>query len=136
MQNDTPLTILVIDDDPDHNSFIATLLTRAGYSVTAFRDGDSAMRYAAQSRPALVITDIFMPRMDGFEVLRHIKGNFPLLPVIAMSGNMSGHGPLYLESIRMLGAERTFVKPIIGTELLDAVSKLVGQPHLKRVSRQ
>ena len=134
MNNDTPLTILVIDDDPDHNTFIATLLTRAGYAVAAFRDGDTAMRHAAQARPALVITDIFMPKMDGFEVLRHIKGSFPLLPVIAMSGNMSAHGALYLESIRMLGAERTFVKPIVGAELVDAVSALIGQPRIKRVS--
>jgi CheY-like chemotaxis protein len=77
-----------------------------------------------------------MPKMDGFEVLRHVKASFPLLPVIAMSGNMSGHGPLYLESIRMLGAERTFVKPIVGAELLDAVSALVGGPRIKRVSFQ
>ena len=136
MNSNSPSTIVVIDDDPDHNSFIATLLTRAGFTVAAFRDGNSAMRYAEQSRPALIITDIFMPKMDGFEVLRHVKTSFPLLPVIAMSGNMSGHGPLYLESIRMLGADRTFVKPIIGAELLDAIFALLGHPRVKRISFQ
>jgi CheY-like chemotaxis protein len=129
--NDIPLQlqVVVIDDDFDHNVFITTLLVRAGYAVASFHDGMAAMEHIRNVRPSLVITDIFMPKMDGFEVLRHLRALYPLVPIIAMSGNISGQAGLYLESMRMLGAERTFRKPVSGFELLSAISALLhGSP--------
>ena len=118
-------TIVVIDDDADHLRFMTALLEGAGYRVRAFRESHRALEYIELMCPDLVITDIFMPLLDGFEVLRHVKRTCPFVPVVTMSDSIRGHETHYLESTTKQGASLAFQKPIAPSELIDAIQQLV-----------
>jgi len=118
--------IVVIDDHPEHLDYLATLLRRAGYGVAAFNRAAPALCHLKRFGARLVITDVFMPEKDGFEVLREVKRDFPQLPLIAVSGIGPREQALYLASIQHLGADATFAKPIDAAALLARVATLVA----------
>jgi twitching motility two-component system response regulator PilH len=124
MSNDTALRIIIIDDDGDHGECIATLLNRAGHRVVAFSDASAAIQHIDRYEPDLIVTDIFMPGVDGFEVLRHIQSHSPSLPILAMSGNLEAFGDLYLKSIVQQGAVAALAKPFTALELLGSINNL------------
>jgi two-component system alkaline phosphatase synthesis response regulator PhoP len=70
-----PQTILVVDDEPPVARLVEVNLTRAGYAVRIASDGEEALARIAEERPDLVILDVMMPRMDGFEALKRIKAD-------------------------------------------------------------
>jgi diguanylate cyclase (GGDEF)-like protein len=83
--------ILVVDDNPDKLSLLEAALTLAGYSVTVATDGDEALAAIEVYQPDLVITDVMMPRMNGYELAQRIRAN-PLtkfIPVIMQTA--AGH---------------------------------------------
>lgn len=82
--------LLVVDDDPAILEVASGLLGDAGYSVVTAGDGVEALRVIGGERPDLVITDLRMPRMSGFELLKILRDRFPQLPVIAVSGEFTG----------------------------------------------
>jgi CheY-like chemotaxis protein len=68
-----PASILVIEDNTDNITLVDYLLTQHGYSPSLARDGAEAVRIAAQERPELILLDIRMPGMDGYEVAAAIR---------------------------------------------------------------
>ena len=68
-------TILVVDDDPDIARFVEVNLRSAGYDVAVAGDGEEALEKAAELRPDLVLLDVMMPRIDGFEVAQRLRKN-------------------------------------------------------------
>ena len=70
-----PETILVVDDDPDIARFVEVNLRSAGYDVTVAADGEEALEKASDIRPDLVLLDVMMPRIDGFEVAQRLRKN-------------------------------------------------------------
>ena len=66
------------------------MLSEEGYEVLTAKDGQEALEILPRFRPDLVITDLRMPRLSGFELLEIIRERFPRLPVIAVSGDFSG----------------------------------------------
>ncbi len=70
-----PETILVVDDDPDIARFVEVNLRSAGYEVAVAADGEEALEKAVQLRPDLVLLDVMMPRIDGFEVAQRLRRN-------------------------------------------------------------
>jgi diguanylate cyclase (GGDEF)-like protein len=70
-----PETILVVDDDPDIARFVEVNLRSAGYEVSVASDGEEALTRAAELRPDLVLLDVMMPRIDGFEVAQRLRRN-------------------------------------------------------------
>jgi diguanylate cyclase (GGDEF)-like protein len=70
-----PETILVVDDDPDIARFVEVNLRSAGYDVSVASDGEEALEKAATLRPDLVLLDVMMPRIDGFEVAQRLRRN-------------------------------------------------------------
>jgi two-component system, OmpR family, alkaline phosphatase synthesis response regulator PhoP len=70
-----PHTILVVDDEPPVARLVEVNLVRAGYRVRTAADGEEALACIAEERPDLVILDVMMPRMDGFEALKRIKAD-------------------------------------------------------------
>jgi diguanylate cyclase (GGDEF)-like protein len=68
-------TILVVDDDPDIARFVEVNLRSAGYDVSVASDGEQALERAAALRPDLVLLDVMMPRIDGFEVAQRLRRN-------------------------------------------------------------
>ncbi len=86
MLNDV-LHILIVDDEPTVRDFVKKAL--ADYEVLEAADGEEALVLIQESKPDLVITDIRMPRMDGFALAEEVAARFPDLPVIALSGMVS-----------------------------------------------
>ena len=86
--NNADMTVMVVDDVPANLDILSDLLESQGYRVTAFPHGDAALRAAAHKPPDLILLDILMPHMDGFEVCRQLKEDPKLkdIPVIFISG--------------------------------------------------
>ena len=70
-----PESILVVDDDPDIARFVEVNLRSAGYEVSVAGDGEEALERAGEIRPDLVLLDVMMPRLDGFEVAQRLRKN-------------------------------------------------------------
>lgn len=83
-----PLTILVVDDDLGTRLSISDYLELSGYLVIAADDGQQALTMVEQNHPDLIVTDIVMPRMNGYELVRRVRQQpmFRLLPVILLTG--------------------------------------------------
>ncbi|MBI9086713.1 MAG: response regulator [Desulfobacterales bacterium] len=86
METTASATVLVIDDEPSILRLIQKRLKSWNYRVMTAESGKRAVEILADEQPGVVITDLFMPEMDGFEVLGHIQRTAPDLPVIVLSG--------------------------------------------------
>ena len=118
--------ILVVDDSEDIRELLEFVLEKAGYGVRVAADGREGLDAVREHRPDLIITDIAMPVMDGFEFLVHLRSDFrpPLPPVIVSSGF-----DMTAEKAMALGAVRFVAKPVESAVLLQAVEQvLLGQP--------
>ncbi len=82
--------LLVVEDEPTIRGLFAALLVSAGYSVSEADNGFAALEEVRRRRPALILSDLNMPRMTGFELLSVIRRRFPSIRVIAMSGAFNG----------------------------------------------
>ncbi|MBE9005913.1 response regulator transcription factor [Fortiea sp. LEGE XX443] len=82
-----PLTILVVDDDLGTRLSISDYLELSGYSVITANDGQEALAMVEEYHPDLIVTDIVMPRMNGYELVRRVRQQpvFRLLPVILLT---------------------------------------------------
>lgn len=114
MKDERPL-ILLADDDPSIMDTLAPFLERAGFHVLTVSDGAAALDKVHSHRPALVILDVLMPRMDGREVLRRIRRENLWLPAILLTQvGESSERALALEE----GADDYLNKPFDPHELL------------------
>jgi CheY-like chemotaxis protein len=119
--------ILLIEDDENIREMFSELLARAGHDVVPMANGKDAAKRRGEMAAALVITDILMPERDGLEAICELRQDAPEVKIIAISGGRKIGPELYLESAQALGADRTFVKPVDGAELLAAVRELLGE---------
>jgi CheY-like chemotaxis protein len=105
--------IVLIDDQRDHLAYMATLLCRHGYDCIGFDSARDALDYIDMNKADLVIADVFMPDMDGFELLRFIQRRPVSLPVVMLSGgDRRGRGDFFLKCTRLLGAVAALRKPL------------------------
>jgi CheY-like chemotaxis protein len=120
-------SILVIDDDRAVLGTVKLLLERAAHVVEAVDNSQAGLRLLEIRGFDLLIVDIFMPGMDGFETMRHVHQSRPEMPVIVMSGQQfrsaSERGPDFLHMATKLGAVSSLQKPFKPHELLAAVAK-------------
>lgn len=86
MSNFSTATILFVDDDPAMREVVALILNEEGYDVSTASDGLDALAQLRSLTPDLIISDLHMPRMSGFEFLSVVRRRFPAVPVIAISG--------------------------------------------------
>ena len=118
--------IILIDDDNAVRATTRRVLERAGHEVLEASDGAAGLKLLAQTGADLVITDVFMPGLDGMVTLRRVRKEFPQVKVIVMSGGAS-YGLLDLRhEAQLLGAAATLGKPYERTELLRLVSTVLG----------
>jgi CheY-like chemotaxis protein len=82
--------ILIVEDDPTLREFGKLLLTAQGYEILCAEDGFEGLAALKQSLPDIIISDLRMPNMNGFEFLSVVRRRFPIIPVIAISGEFSG----------------------------------------------
>ncbi|MBD3337336.1 MAG: response regulator [Candidatus Eisenbacteria bacterium] len=116
--------ILIVDDDDQVRSMLRLTLERAGYEVEEAPDGRAAVACSARKPFDLVITDIIMPELEGFETIHKLRTAHPEVKIIAISGGGRLAPDGYLEVAGNLGAARSFVKPVDRDELLKAVHEL------------
>ena len=85
--NDNPAQVLVADDDDDLLDIVGWRLERSGYDVLCAHDGEEALRLALDRRPQIAILDVMMPRLDGYEVTRRLRGHDETraMPVILLT---------------------------------------------------
>lgn len=117
--------ILVIDDQPAMRTAVRRILESAGYEVTEEPDGHVALRHFAGDPTDLVITDVFMPNMDGIDFVHRVKGAFPEARIIVMSGGGMLSSEVVLTDARISGADATLPKPFQPAELLDTVRRVL-----------
>jgi len=117
----TRLRILVIDDDADIRLLLRELLERAGYTVDEAEDGKTGLRHLFSNAPSLVILDVTMPDMDGYQTLERIR-DLSDVPVLMLTARTQE-----LEKVRGLsaGADDYVAKPFGRQELLARVQALL-----------
>ena len=115
--------ILIIDDEPGVLGILRKILESDGHSVAEAPDGEVALRHFEGKPADLVITDIFMPGMDGIEFLVHIRKTFPEARVLAMSGGGLLSRDQALSDAALLGADGILQKPFTKDEVLEAVAR-------------
>jgi CheY-like chemotaxis protein len=118
--------ILVIDDDPEMRAMIEQTLVSGGYEVACAADGKEGLELHRAKPVNLVITDIFMPVMEGFEVVREFRKEFPNVALIAISGKPDA--PEFLAVAKRWGAVRTLLKPFLARQLLETVKEVLAMP--------
>lgn len=113
--------ILVVDDDPDIRGLLRELLDRRGFAVTEARDGQEALRTFFDQRPDLVVLDVSMPVLDGWQTLERIR-ELSDVPVVMLTAKATE-----LEKTRGLraGADDYVTKPFGRQELLARVEALL-----------
>jgi len=116
-------TVLVIDDNPDIRAYLEHCLT-PHYEVIRARDGVEGMQMARQSAPDLIICDIMMPNMDGYEVCKSLKADSQLnhIPLIFLTAKASRG--MKIEGLQA-GADDYIAKPFNASELLARVGNLI-----------
>jgi CheY-like chemotaxis protein len=120
-----PALILVVDDTADNRAIFRICLEDAGYRVDEAVDGADALAHIARERPALVIMDLSMPGMDGWEATRKIKGNPETrdVRVLALSGHTTGDA---VARAQAAGADDVAMKPCGPADLLAKVRRLLA----------
>ncbi|WP_428560776.1 MAG: response regulator transcription factor [Solidesulfovibrio sp. DCME] len=121
-------TVLVVDDDPSIRALIRLYLEGAGYGVREAGDGRQAMRQLADQPPDLVVLDIFMPEMDGLEVLQQLREQCRSCKVMAISGGSAKIGMDLLGHATIFGADAVLEKPFDAETLLVKAAALIGGP--------
>jgi CheY-like chemotaxis protein len=124
-------TVLVVDDDVVTRTAIAALLEDQGLTVLTAGDGREAMAIFAAEPAQLVITDIFMPNMDGIELIIALRGQFWIPKVVAISGGGQQCGMDVLHMARLLGADATLAKPVVPTRLARLARDLLQQADVE-----
>ena len=119
-------SVLVVDDDPSIRALIRLYLESAGYAVVEAADGKRAMS-ALDGQPVdLVILDIFMPEMDGLEVLQVLREQSQSCKIMAISGGSAKIGMDLLGHATIFGADLVLEKPFGEGTLLGKVAPLIG----------
>lgn len=125
----TNCDVVVIDDDREVREVIVRALRLWGYSVEAAENGQAALELISRRTFRLVLTDIYMPQMDGFEVVMKLTDVEPRPAVVVMSGGGRGAAKGDLKIAELLGCEHTLVKPFSLLELKSVVEILIGPPE-------
>jgi DNA-binding response OmpR family regulator len=131
--------VLVIDDDIAVSTTVRVVLEHDGHVVTTVHNGRDGMKWLGRDQCDLVIVDIFMPGMDGFETIKVIRALRPQLPILVMSGFMvhsaAGDAPDFLTMATKLGADQALPKPFTASELRKAVSECLASRDPARQTR-
>jgi CheY-like chemotaxis protein len=128
MPHDGP--ILIVEDIPYLLELLQVTLKYKGYTVITARDGDEALSIMETDRPALILTDVLMPKLDGFAFAQRIRSNPKTqdIPIIFVSATYIS--PEDKEFALSLGAVRFLEKPVEAEELLLTVAEVLNREPL------
>ena len=130
-RRDDMARVLVVDDDPMVCMAIEVYLERHNFQVTIADGGEAGLKALDSQSFDLMIVDIFMPHMRGFESIRIFHERAPSLPLIAMSGyafaNLNTPAPDFLRMALELGASRCLRKPFTPAVLLAVINECLSE---------
>jgi excisionase family DNA binding protein len=120
---DNQHTILIIDDDPQFRKLVRKIISNGRFDIEEVGSGFEAGVNIIKHMPSILILDLFMPGIDGFDICRQIKSdpNTRNIKVIVVTGMGS---PEIEENVRQLGADAYFTKPVERRELKACIEKL------------
>jgi CheY-like chemotaxis protein len=120
-----PATILVVDDEPAIQDLVSVLLEDAGYTVYTAPDGLAAVEAVARESPDLVVTDLYMPGLDGVGLIARLRRERPHLPIVVLSAALRVSPPAGVPFVP---------KPLDVQTLLTVIAGIVdGQQQRHRV---
>jgi CheY-like chemotaxis protein len=123
--------VLVVDDDPIVCKAIEVLLQRHGFEVIVADGGEAGLRALDGGGIDLMIVDVFMPHMRGFESIRIFHERAPAIPLVAISGyafaNLNKPAPDFLRMALELGASRCLRKPFTPDALLAIINDCLAE---------
>jgi CheY-like chemotaxis protein len=121
--------VFIVDDDPKLLNYLDLKLTKGGFEVERYKDGEEVMSVIDENKPDIILCDVVMPEMDGFELLQKIRGNpeTATIPFIFISArnDMSEQ----LEGLR-LGADDYLTKPLMIDLLIERMKRVLGQKEV------
>lgn len=125
-------TLLLVDDTPDNLLYLSDLFTDAGYHILCAESGEMAIDCARHGRPDLIVLDVRMPRMDGFETCRRLKSlvETETIPVVFMSAQVT---PETWQEGLAAGGVDFLTKPFCYEE---AVTRVMLHLQLQRLQRE
>ena len=130
MGRDVPARILIVDDHEDNIELLRARLAARGYAIESAMDGEQAIAAVAKSPPDLILLDVMMPRIDGFEVVRRLKADksLPFIPIILQTAlDSTEHKVEGLDA----GADDYITKPINFAELEARVKSMLRIKRLQ-----
>ena len=133
------MRILIIEDDEQARMFAVKALERAGHDVTAQGDGAGLNQTLEARCPDLVMTDLFMPNVDGFESIRILAARWPQVAVLAVTGGGPGSLSLpttYLTMARALGVDAVLGKPYTLAQLAASIADAVAERDTRMKNRR
>ena len=118
--------VLVVDDSHDSADSLAMILSASGHEVRAVYDGEDAIEAAETFRPAIILMDVGMPKLNGYEATRRIRqSSRPSIPIIALTAHaMSGQRQRYLDA----GMDDFLSKPVDMEQLAAVLAKWCSGP--------
>jgi DNA-binding NarL/FixJ family response regulator len=120
--------ILVVDDDAVFRSYVSELLESVGYRVEQHENGTTVLPAAEAERPALVILEVQLPGLNGYEVCRELRERYgDAIAIVFISGARTE--PLDRAAGLLLGADDYVTKPVDPGELIARVRRLAERPH-------
>jgi len=130
---DEPM-LLVVDDEPEINKLVARIFEKRGYRVTSALDGAEALAAVRRQRPDLIMLDLNLPKIDGWEVCRQLKSDpaTRAIPIIMLT---AAHANVDDAQIGLgLGADEYVAKPFVKAVLLHNVERLLGREHTEETN--
>jgi len=118
--------ILVIEDDERARGLLRTRLESFGFEVMCADSGDQGLKLARQEKPSLIIVDIMLPNMNGYQICRLLKFDkrFENIPIIILTGLQQSKNFQTAEEVH---ADSFLTKPYRAQELLETIEKLLGK---------
>ncbi len=124
--------ILVVDDDEIFRNYLSAILQLAGHTVMEADNGQTGLQKISNSTVDLIITDIFMPKMDGIDLLAALFNLHPDSKVIAISGgSQTTHPSTLLEMAKNFGAVDVISKPFQMATVIKKVTRALTQQTAK-----
>ena len=121
----TMAKILLVDDDPYMMDILTAILTSEGYEIEPAGDGEEALQKIADAKPDVIVTDVMLPKLDGWKLCKKVKGNpeTKMIPILIMTAK--GEQMSELMSYES-GADAYISKPFQNKDLVNSIKQLLG----------
>jgi DNA-binding NtrC family response regulator len=129
MEDFDPIKVLVVDDEDVMRSLMVKILEKAGYKVITANGGFAARKILAEQPIDLVLSDVKMPDMNGFDLLKEIKANYPQIAVIMMTAYADSYT---IKDALIYGADEYITKPFKHYEVTVVMERAYWRSQASR----